>query len=63
MRGPECPLWVRNGHPEDKDRGPLYSSKQTLIEGVEKSCQSSEQERNIARSFPVSHIEAWRYCL
>src|SRR5262249_47819647 len=32
-----CPLWVRNRHPEDTCRFPLYPSKRTLIDGVEMS--------------------------
>src|SRR5262249_61422689 len=38
-----CPLWVRNGHSQNKHRCPLYPSKQTLLDRAARSALCQKQ--------------------
>src|SRR5262249_27892610 len=54
-----CPLWVRNGHSQNKHRCPLYPSKQTLLDGVARSALC--QKRTHREKEPLFRAPAAEY--
>src|SRR6516162_6082467 len=52
----QCPLWVRNRHSDHKHQGPLYLSKQTLIDRASASCLRRAPKRLVNKT---NLVETW----